>query len=947
MLFTECNQGMNAMPFISKLCFIVLIIILSACNDKGVNDYLSSAKTYIESKNNNAAIIDLKNVIKLEPSQAEARFLLGKIYLIEKQYENAEKELNRALTNKYPAHKVIPLLSKAYQESGADNALIKLVHKQAGLTAAQAAEIAFYKLQALTNLAQKEKAKALITEIKQIKTDSPFKPLALVYALLLEDKIPAALLQLDNVLLKTPKQVDALKLKANLLIQQKKPELALVVIRQYLAYYPDDIEHSFVFAKLLTDLDQTEEAEPIIDRLLKINDQHMLLNQLKGVARFNAKDSKNALLYTEKAINSNPEDSALRLVAGVSAYLENNFQAANQHLSIIADKLPPSHEALRLLAASQLKLGLNLAANETLNQFDDITSQDTSLFSSVGLALLQSGEVTKAKAVLNKTPAAEQDVAALARLGLLQLSLNDVEGIINLESALRKITDSPTDESVITEQLPQQLSIERTLATAYIASQAYDKALALAERWKVTDPKNLQAYALAALVYVKQNNIEKAKIEFQQALIISPKDPASQMGLIQLNERFEPSINNQAALETILKSTPDFIPALVKLYLYEKQSSQAENRSNNAIKRIKNIVQQQPENIAIQMILAKMYLFEQRYTDTVSLLSNFENQENKPAPYWPVLGESYVKLKQFTLAKKHYAQWLAIKPNDSDAVVANILTMDAEKNYQEALLLAQQSLEKIGKNIKLLLLESYLLLMNNEFLLAQQSYDQLPENVLDFPFTKGVLGALQIHDKNYSTALGNLHEAYQAKPSPRYVRLMYFCYLKLDQKTDGQNFLVQHVNNNPQDQSSLMMLSNEQLQYDLEAAIENYRHAITLNENNAVAHNNLAYLYMEKGQLAGAQRHAEKAVELMPEDPNTLDTLAQISLKNNQNKKALTHLSKAVTLKNVNDEVYVNYIEALLLNSKLELAKRKITQREVIDKVMQKRIITLKEKYRL
>lgn len=80
-------------------------------------------------------------------------------------------------------NEVVPLLSVAYQKTGADVALTNLSHKHAGLTTEQATQIAFYKLQAYMRLDKKDKAQALIKEIRTFNTASPFKSLTLVYQL--------------------------------------------------------------------------------------------------------------------------------------------------------------------------------------------------------------------------------------------------------------------------------------------------------------------------------------------------------------------------------------------------------------------------------------------------------------------------------------------------------------------------------------------------------------------------------------------------------------------------------------------------------------------------------------------------------------------------------------------------------------------------------------------
>lgn len=959
------KQGVLQMNHLKTSLILILALIIFACSDKSSDDHIAAAKTYITQKNYNAASIELKNAIKQTPELAEARFLLGKVYLQLRQYENAEKEFNRALKYNYPANEVVPLLSKSYQRTGANNALIKLSHKQKGLTTAQATQVAFYKVQAFVRLNQENKAKKLIKEVKSFKTNSPFKALILVYSLLLDNELnknnKTAMLQLDNILAKHPQQADALKLKANMLLSEKNVVQATEIYRQYVNYYPDDIEAAFIFARLLTDANKSAEAEPIIDKLLAINSKNMLLNQLKGLARFTAKDYKNALIFTEKAIQENPNDTASRLVAGISAYMEKNYLVANQHLSFIADKLPPSHEALRLLAASQLQLGLTLDANDTLTKFDHITSKDSSLFSSVGLALVESGEVVKAKQILKQAPkidkAQQANAQELARLGLLKLSLNDVSGVINLENALKQAqsnakNDDESADKNSADKASKVIPIQQTLATAYLSSGQFDKALALAKHWKEEKTNNSQAYFIASLAYIKQGKTAQAKAELEQLAKLEPQNVKAKMALLSLNARKNTAKENTATLNNILKINPDYVPALMQLYALAKQQGNSKAAIQNVLQRIKQRIKSAPNNIALQITLAKIYLNEQNYNQATDILAAVKVQNEQPAPFWAMLGQSYVQQKHYQKAKNLYQEWLKKQPNNRTAMLGNIVAMDAEGKFKQALTLTQKYLARRGEDPQILLLQSYLLVMNNQFEQAQQSYDKLPKALLELPFSKGVLGQLQLHNNENTKALNNLQIAYQATPNSRNARLIMITFYRLKQQTQGQNFLSAHVQKHPQDQASLMQLANEQLQQDTASAMTSYKTAVKLNPNNGVAQNNLAFLYMQQGKLDLALQHAENALKIMPNDENVLDTLGQIYLLKNDNKNALNYLNKAVTSGDLaqgstGDEIYLNYINALLLNGQVELAQRKIAQRNITDKKSQLKLSLLKEKYRL
>ena len=900
-----------------------------SCSQQSAEDYLSSAKQHLAQSDLESASIELKNAIKSSPENAEARFLLGKVYLANNKFENAEKELSRAMDNGYPANEVMPLLSVAYQRTGADVALTELSHKHSGLTTEQATQIAFYKLQAYMRLDKKDKAKALIKEIRAFNTESPFKGLTLVYQLLIDKNEEAALIQVDAVLAKAPSHPEALKLKALMLLQQDNKEAAAEVYQTYYSHYPDDHQIAFILARMLTDLNQTAKAEPMVDKLLLINNEHGVLNQLKGLARFNDKDYGQALEYTEKAVNTNTTDLAARIIAGYSAYFLSNFELANQHLSVIAGDLPSEHPALRLLAASQLALGQHLEASETLEQFEQVQQKDASLLSSVGLALVEAGEIEKAKTLVSRSAQVSESAEELTRLGMLQLSLNDIDGIVNLEQAF--------------DIAPQQQSTKKTLATAYLSTGQFDKAVSLANKWKQENEQDPQAFLLAGSAHMKAGRYQKAKSEFQQLLKLDVNNLQAQIALIELDDALGNKEAAVAALEELLGENPSFIPGLIKQYLFAKDN----NKVLQGIEQIQQAFNNDKENLGLRLLLAKVQLSEGKNKKVISLLEEYPTEANKTAAYWEILGEAYWRSNDFNKASSHFEKWLEASPNSRPAIFANLVILDGKNEFKQGLKVTSAHMKKNSADMQMRLLHTHFLLMTDDVAGAKSSFDKLSANAKRLPFAKGILGRFQLIEEDFKSALVNIQQAYQASRNSRNVRMIYLCHLRLGNKEQGYNFLANHVKSHAKDLSSLMLLANIQMGQDVDQAIQSYEQALTLQADNFIALNNLAYFYLQKAQLNKAQDYAERALEKQPRNADVLDTLAQILMAKKEYKQALTHLTAATESKDVKEEIYLNYVEALLLNEQLALAKRKLEQRELKLPASKEKVSALKAQYQL
>ena len=218
----------------TKLTFASAVLItgmLIGCGKQSSDEYIQEAKQYLAENDPAAAIVALKNAVKAEPKSAQARFELGQLYLAQKQYESAEKELNRALDYGFDASQVLPLLTQAYQNTGAYLAISKIEHEHGGLTAVEKAEIGYFKVVSLVRLNKIDEAHLLIKDLSSIDTKSVYKGLTAAYALLLDknnEKALEALLELREY---SPQNPELLKLLAQLRLSLGQPKEAIDIFK--------------------------------------------------------------------------------------------------------------------------------------------------------------------------------------------------------------------------------------------------------------------------------------------------------------------------------------------------------------------------------------------------------------------------------------------------------------------------------------------------------------------------------------------------------------------------------------------------------------------------------------------------------------------------------------------------------------------------------------------
>lgn len=919
---TFCKTGLNL------VMVGMLLGGLSGCGQKTSDEYIQEAKQFTVENNPNAAILSLKNAIQVDPKSALARFELGQLYLQQKQFENAEKELNRALEYGYDASKVIPLLTQAYHQTGAYSAISKIEHGNAGLTSVERAEIGYFKVLSLVRLNKLEDAKVLIEELASLDTSSIYKPLTAAYMFVVDRNYQEALTQVTALKEQAPQNAELLKLLSQLHLSLRQTDQAIEVFTEYVSLFPEDSQTVFVLAKLLVDTGKAAQADSYIDKLLLINGTNPLLNQLKAATSAAKQEYATALKYAEFAINAGINETSLALIAGYSAYQIQDYTSANRHLSYVASVLPDNHPGLKLLAASQLQLGLTSEVGDVLGRLDSLSEQDAPLFSKASYELLKDGFEKEAEGLVERSTGLSNTAEDLTRLGLLQLSLNNLDGIVNLEEAVAK---SPDLEAAQT-----------TLGKAYLATQQFDKALILANEWKTSAPNDIKPFMLAGEVYTKQQKYSEAKNEFKQALSKSPNNVSPQLAMVNL-ELLQKNVSQASQmLDDILVEYPQNVPALATQYLIAKQEGDA----SLALSKIQQAFNGDKQNLGLRLLLARVQAAELNYAGSIELLKDLKNGKDLPIGYWKILGQSYIRTNQVTKANQHYDAWLAQQPNNKDANIGKLLLLDNKNKFEDALKVTTGFLNN-RDDLQMQLLHLHFLLMSSDYEQAQVKYNLLPESVVDKPLVKGFLARLQLKDKQPELAIENALTAYNASPTTRNLLVILASYEQLKQSAKGTQLLAEHVSKQPNDQTARMLLAERQLGSDVSSAIASYETAIQQNPQNYVARNNLAYLYLQAGQIDKAKEHGEAAVAIKPDNAAALDTLAQIRMAEKDYTEAVKLYDRAVTDQMQNEEIYLNYVDALFAADNAFLAERTLKKREYKLPESIQRVTELKAKFKI
>jgi len=868
--------------------------MIGCSKDKTAEEYLISAKQYVDAGNNNSAIIELKNTIKIAPNNVIARELLGNIYLNSGDGAAAEKEFRRAYENGSTSA-VISLL-KAFKIQQKNEEILELSTKINLHSDSEQSIVEVYKALALYRLGKDKKAEESINHAIELSADSIYSKLGEAYLVTTQNREEAITI-INSLVVDNPNFTEALLLQGQLLFVSKNYEKAITAFKKYQELQPKDISIQLMLANTYIKNGNYEKADAHLNNVLLVAPEHAFTNQLKGFVKYTSNDLKAAKSHLDKAIQNGLRTPANQLLAGVIAFQLKEYEQSYQYIFPLKEQLDKAHPAIRILAMSELALGYNTSASETLGSFEETSEADTKLFVAATYALLQEGKEDKAKEIIKKLDNIPlNDISNIMKVGILKLSLKDMEGLIELESAV--------------DSSPEHIQARLALISAYVETMKFDKALKIVKQMQIELPDDVLSYNLAGAIYLKKKETDKAKDSFETTLSLDPNNITALLFFAKQYIKAENFVEAQKAITKILFIQPAHMSALALNYRIQK----AQGDTSKAILQLQQAFSNE-KKLQFRLLLASAWLSEQKYSNVIELLVPIKNLEkqNLPSDYWTMLAASFRAMKQVDEALKTYESWLEIEPENLSAWLQLIDLQENKKNINEAINNANLAIIEFPNNDKLKIIKAHLLVLKGDYAAASSILNLLNKKEFDLPFTQGIRGQVLFSQEQHIKALPLLLNGYKASPNARYSTLVYLVYYATKEQQLGFDFLEAHLNNQPTDMNVRVLLADQYLNTKPMLAKHHYEIIVAVATKNIPALNNLAGLYLKNGDLTLADKYAMQAVELAPNVPEVLDTVGEVKMHLGDKKQALYYLKKALKLSNNNAQIKLKYDKALAM----------------------------------
>jgi tetratricopeptide (TPR) repeat protein len=523
--------------------------------------------------------------------------------------------------------------------------------------------------------------------------------------------------------------------------------------------------------------------------------------------------------------------------------------------------------ALEALNAGRLGEALRLAQDELTRQPRSAPAHEV-----LGIAWALQGDLAKGRKALEQAVALDpRQWTALVKLGDLDLAQgNRAAAQARFQAASKEGGEDP--------QLQQRLGLMAFYAGRFNEAEGF-----LKKGVAGLAPDSVSVRPHLAWIYNQRGQYAQTMMVFQGVPLQKTKDPQAYIAVGTALAGLERKQEAKALMEEARQQFPKY-PGV---WLLSGRILRQMGLSADAVPVLKQAVQLSPGNNMAAMDLA---LAEIGAGDTPGGLARAQaiaSAVPKNALLQHGLAQAYAQAKQPDKAIAAYRPLLAVAQTRRGAALGLSRQLMLTTRYSEA----QTVLEK--------------------------AHAQDPDDAELLQ----MLGSVQATQGQYAPAVKNYRKSLQLNPSqPEVLQLMSVAQARTGDPAGALETAQKLADFSPDNPVGLLFLAMQQEGAGQpEKAQANYEAVLRKDANNRVALNNLALILLERGQSA---RSLELAAQLLPvagNDPQLLDTVGWVYLKNNRVAEGRKVFEQATALPNAGPIVWYHY--AVLLSGQNEKQK--------------------------
>jgi len=870
-------------PISRYISILLVCCVLLACGaDFTSEDHLNNATAFLEQSDDASAIIELKNALKKDVNNARARALLGKLHFEAGAYEDAEKELSRALSAGVDIADVAPILSQVLLGLGDYKRLDSL--SMDGLDPENRSTVQAAKGLSMVFRDDLVAAAEIMETALQNEPNSPYAQVAAARLAMEKESYDEARSRLKEVFAKNPKYAPAWNLLGDIESAQKQPQQAELAYTKVIEISNSSFEARANRAMMRI---YQRNFDGAFQDLSTLGQTHGAVANLHPGVQFawglyylqNKQIDPAGRAFEQAAQFSESYPQSLYYLAAIN--LEQGFvEQATSNVYRFLGLVPGSVVGTKLAAKLELGQKNYSKAEKLLLPLVAVRPDDIEAMNLLASALLAQGKSGEGVEFLAKVVELQPDSAeAKARLGAGFLAAGSEElGIETLRAILEK---DPSYEQA-----------DILLVLNYLRHNKLAEGVRAAQEYQARNPESATSYDLLGRAYLANKESEPARAAFSRALELRPGDPGAGNSLADFALAEKDYESARRYYQQVLQHNPDHMKTRMKI----AASYAVEGKEQEMLDSLQSTLAAYPRAMEPRLVKARYYIAKGQL-EKVSPLFEELTQEQKQHP------DALITLAGFELAGGRYNQALGTlgKLIDDYPNVSQYHYMkskayaglgDIEKFSAEL----QRTVELDPQHFYAKIAQARLALISNRMDLFDEKLAELREMAPDNPDVMKLEVASAQKRGDNKAAVQLLETLYEREPTAGNV-IALAAYRQSGGNTKGAIEQLQHwLDDHPSDITVREKLaevygSNNQIG----GVVYQYREILKVDPNHVIALNNLAW-YLLNDDPKQALAYAEKAIELSPESSAILDTLALVQMKNNRMLEARRSIDRAIGL---------------------------------------------------
>ncbi len=857
---------------------MLLLLLVAACGQEPTADErVERARDHQAEGEYRAAIIELRNALREQSDHATARLLLGQLYVEVEQMPSAEKELRRARELGAPVEELAVPLGIALIQSGKPDAVLEELDPDDSWAASVRAGVYGLRARAHISKGDASAASEALERADAAAAGNLQADIARVDLALAQHRADEAASHADTATGRHPESPAAWRAAARAATAEQEPDKAEAALSRAIDLAPQPARDRLMRARLRVNRGDIEGAREDLAALGDGVQGDPRVRFVKAMADWADEDYDSACDRLQKVVADTREFTDARYYHGACLYRSGELNQAEAHLNWVNQRTSDPRAA-QLLTAIRLELDQLELARATIKPVLDQYPDDVAALALMSRIEMAAGNTTEA-------------ISHLQRMA--ELRPDDPSAQFELGRGLMRTGQLGAGQDALDEALelnPDDQRVGATSVIGHIRSGEYERALETAKRMADEQPEAPLPWTLQALAHLAQADSEKAREALGEAVERAPGDPAARHYLARLDSQAGDTDAARAHYKAVLEAHEGHSQTLVALAGLEARAG------NTAQARDLLLRAHQADESALEprVLLGRLRLAEGKPEEALDFLTGSDGSVPGHPAALELAGHIHLTLGQPAEAVEVFSRWVDQTPENpqahlllarayvhagnSDASVPELeRVLELDPDNTQALSLLARSKRRGGENDE-----------------ARALIERLPEDARDSPYVLRDRAILAQRADDTEQAVALYRQLLETEPTGSTAVEMARALSREGAGDDVISVLEEWTENHPDDTDSLLALGEYYGAMDREQdAIDAYRRVIEAEPDSVRGLNNLAWLLRERAPDE-ALTHAERAVELQPDNPAVRDTLGMVLLAQGQPEQAQEHLRRAV-----------------------------------------------------